>query len=77
MNNLINLLAQIAPLATTFVPQAGEAADIIKILAALLAHIQQQSGKTTAEILADASATLDDNERRLLEDQIRLRGATP
>ena len=43
-------------------------------LAALIRHIQQQSGKTTDQILADADATLDDTEKRLLEDKIRLGG---
>jgi len=75
LENLLNLLAQIAPLASTFVPQAGEAANILAIIASLMNHIQQQSGKTTAEVLADAGATLDANETRLLEDQIRLRAA--
>jgi hypothetical protein len=77
LNNLLNLIAQLAPLATTFVPQAGEAAAIASLAAGLLAHIQQQTGKSTDEILADAGATLDDNEKKLLEDQARLRGATP
>lgn len=77
MNNLIQLLIQLAPLATSFVPQAGEAEEIIKTIGILLAHIQQQSGKTTAEILDETDAILDANEKRLLADQARLRGATP
>ena len=77
MNNLLNLLTQLAPLAATFVPKAGEATDILAVIAALMIHIQQQSGKTTDEILADAGSTLDENELKLVADQIRLRGGTP
>jgi len=35
-------------------------------------HIKAQSGKTNDEILADAGATLDANDRKLIEDLIRL-----
>lgn len=77
MNNLIQLLTQLAPLATGFVPQAGEAEQIIKTLGILLAHISAQSGKTTAEILDETDAILDANEKRLLADEARLRAEIP
>ena len=74
MNNLLTLLTQLAPLAAGFVPAAGVAPEIIAIIAGLIAYIQKQSGMTTDEILDRAGATLDENERMLLEDQIRLGG---
>ena len=74
MNNLLNLLTQLAPIAAGFVPAAGAAPEIIAIIGGLIAYIQKQSGMTTDEILARAQATLDDNERMLIEDQIRLGG---
>ena len=74
MNNLMNLLTQLAPLAAGFVPAAGAAPEIIAIVAGLISYIQKQSGMTTDEILARAGTTLDENERMLLEDQIRLGG---
>lgn len=75
MNNLLSLLNQLIPLASQFVPAAGAAPEIIAIIAGLIAYIQKQSGMTTDEILARAGATLDENEKMLLEDQIRLSGA--
>jgi len=77
LENLLALLTKLAPLAATFVPQAGQSTDILIAIAALMKHISEQGGMTTDEILARAGATLDDNEKKLLEDQIRLRGATP
>jgi len=74
LNNLLTLLTQLAPLAAGFVPAAGVAPEIIAIIAGLIAYIQKQSGMTTDEILDRAGATLDENERMLLEDQIRLGG---
>ena len=74
MNNLLDLLTQLAPIAAGFVPAAGAAPEIIAIIAGLIAYIQKQSGMTTDEILARAGATLDENERMLIEDQIRLGG---
>ena len=74
MNNLLDLLTQLAPIAAGFVPAAGAAPEIIVIIAGLIAYIQKQSGMTTDEILARAGTTLDENERMLIEDQIRLGG---
>jgi hypothetical protein len=72
LNNLLTLLSQLVPIASTFVPAAGAAPEIIAAVAGLIAYIQKQSGMTTDEILARAGATLDENEKMLLEDQIRL-----
>jgi hypothetical protein len=72
MNNLLALLTQLAPLAATFAPGAGQISLIAVAVANLIAYIQQQSGMTTDQILERAGVTLDDNERMLLEDQIRL-----
>ena len=41
-------------------------------VAALIKHIKEQSGKTTDQILADADANLDANDKMLVEDRIRL-----
>jgi hypothetical protein len=68
LNNLLDLLTK--PL----VPGVGPAPEIAAAVAALIRHIQQQSGKTTDQILADAEVTLDENEKMLLEDKIRLGG---
>ncbi len=73
MNNLLDLLTKLIPL-VPLVPGAGPVPEIAAAVAALIRHIQQQSGKTTDQILADADATLDENERMLLEDKIRLGG---
>src|SRR5437868_2953727 len=65
LNNLLDLLTKLIPLAGPLVPGAGPAPEIAAAVAALIRHIQQQSGKTTDQILADADATLDDTEKRL------------
>lgn len=77
MEKLLALLTKLAPVAAGFVPQAGGAPDVIIAIDAMLRHIQAQSGMTTDEIIASADKTLDENERKLLADQIRLAGATP
>jgi hypothetical protein len=74
LNNLLDLLSKLIPLVTPLAPGAGPVPEIAAAVAALIRHIQQQNGKTTDEILADADATLDDTERMLLEDKIRLGG---
>jgi predicted PhzF superfamily epimerase YddE/YHI9 len=75
LNNILLLIAQLAQLASTFVPQAGVVPDLVTAAANLLKYIQEQSGMTTDEILARAGVTLEQNEKMLLEDQIRLSGA--
>jgi len=77
LENLLALLTKLAPLAATFVPQAGQATDILDAVAALIRHINAQNGMTTDEIIASAADTLDKNEQKLLADQIRLHGGTP
>ena len=74
MDKLLEILAQIAPVAATFAPGVGAIPEVLVAVAALMKYIQDQSGMTTDEILAKAGVTLDDNERELLEDQIRLGG---
>ena len=72
MDNLLSVLEKLIPLATPLIPGAGAAPEIVAAVAALIKHIQQQNGKTTDEILADADANLDANDKMLLEDRIRL-----
>jgi hypothetical protein len=74
LDNLLDLLSKLIPIAGPIIPGAGQIPEIAAAIAALIKHIQQQSGKTTDQILADAGATLDDTERMLLEDKIRLGG---
>jgi hypothetical protein len=74
LDNLLNLLQSLIPLVGPLVPGAGPATEIAAAAAALIRHIQQQTGKTTDQILADAEATLDETEKMLLEDKIRLGG---
>src|SRR5580765_7115816 len=61
LDNLLDVLAKLIPLAT-LVPGAGATPEVVAAVAALIKHIQQQSGKTTDQILADAEATLDDTD---------------
>jgi hypothetical protein len=74
VNKLLTLLTQLAPLAASFVPGAGEIAAIAAIVAQLIAYIKQQSGMTTDQILDRAGVTLDENEKELLADLARLQG---
>jgi len=74
LEKLLALLIKLAPVAAGFVPQAGGAGDLIIAIEALIRHIQAQSGMTTDEIIKSADDTLDDNERKLLADQLRLAG---
>lgn len=74
MDKLLALLTQLAPIAATFAPGVGAAPEVIAAVANMINYIKGQSGLTTDEILERAGATLDENERMLLEDQIRLTG---
>jgi hypothetical protein len=74
LDKIFQLLTQLAPLAATFAPGAGAAPEIVAAVANLIKYIKEQSGMTTDEILERAKVTLDENERMLLEDQIRLGG---
>jgi hypothetical protein len=72
LDNLLDVLTKLIPVAAPLIPGAGATPQIVAAVAALIKHIQQQTGKTTDQILADAGATLDDTDRMLLEDRIRL-----
>jgi ABC-type transporter Mla subunit MlaD len=72
LDNLLDVLVKLIPLAKPLIPGAGAAPEIVAAVAALIKHIQQQNGKTTDEILAEAGATLDDTDKLLLENRIRL-----
>ena len=72
MDNLLDVLAKLLPLVGPLVPGAGAAPEIVIAVAALIKHIQQQTGKTTDQILADAEANMDETDKLLLEDRIRL-----
>jgi hypothetical protein len=72
MDNLLEILGRLAPLAATFAPGEGALPEVTAAVAALLKYIHDQNGMTTDQILAMAGATLDDQERMLLEDRIRL-----
>ena len=74
MDKLLQILGQLAPLAGTIAPGAGALPEIAAAVAALLKHIHDQNGMTTDQILAQAGVTLDEDEKELLEDQIRLAG---
>jgi len=72
LNNLLDLLTKLAPIAATFVPGAGAIPEVAAAVAALVKYIHEQNGMTTDEILDRAGVTLGDAERMLLEDQLRL-----
>lgn len=74
MDKLLQILGQLGPLAATFAPGVGALPEVAIAIAALLKYIHDQNGMTTDQILAQAGVTLDDDERMLLEDQIRLAG---
>jgi hypothetical protein len=75
LNNILLLIAQLAQIASTLVPQAGVVPDLVTAAANLLKYIQEQGGMTTDEILTRAGVTLDENEKLLLEDELRLKDA--
>lgn len=54
---------------TALLPQLIQ---FLPVFVAAWQHIKAQSGKTNDEILADAGAILDANDRKLIEDLIRL-----
>jgi len=56
------LIIALLPLITNLTP----------VLVAAIMRIKAQGGKTTAEIIADAGVTLDENDRKLIEDLVRL-----
>lgn len=72
MDKLLQLLTQLAPIAAKFAPGAAAVPEIVAAVANLIKYIKEQSGMTTDEILVRAGVTLDENEKMLLEDQIRL-----
>jgi len=74
LDKLLELLTQLTPLVTSFVPKAQFEADLLAILARMTKYIHDQGGLTTDEILDRAAKTLDDNEKKLLADKIRLAG---
>lgn len=78
MNNILDLIKNLLPLAAPFVPAAGGTIpELVEILVKLLAYIRKESGMTTDEILDRAGATLDENEKMLLEDKMQSQGGTP
>ena len=77
MDKLLELLTQLTPLVTSFVPKAEFEADLLAILARMTKYIHDQGDMTTDEILDRASTTLDENEKKLLADKIRLAGGAP
>lgn len=74
LTKLLQILSSIAPIAGGFVPGVGALPEVAIAVAALLKYIHDQNGMTTDQILAQAGVTLDDDEKMLLEDQIRLAG---
>ena len=77
MDKLLEILTQLTPLITSFVPKAETEADLLAIIARMTKFIHDQNGKTTDAILDDADTTLDDNEKKLMADKIRLAGGAP
>ena len=72
LNRLLQILSSIAPIAAGFAPGVGALPEVTIAIAALLKYIHDQNGMTTDQILAQAGVTLDEDEKMLLEDQIRL-----
>ena len=74
LNRLLQILSSIAPIAAGFAPGVGALPEVALAIGALLKYIHDQNGMTTDQILTQAGVTLDQNEKMLLEDQIRLAG---
>lgn len=72
MNNLLDLLIKLAPIAGTFAPGVGAIPEVAVAVAALVKYIHEQNGMTTDEILQRADDTLDETERMLLADKLAL-----
>ena len=70
IQGLLPLVSQVAPGTTQATLLATAAINIIKL-------IQSQSSMTTDEILKRAGTTLDENEKMLIADLVRLQGAAP
>ena len=70
IQGLLPLVSQVAPGTTQATMLATAAINIIKL-------IQSQSNMTTDEILNRAGTTLDENEKMLIADLVRLQGAQP
>jgi hypothetical protein len=77
LDKLLALLTQLTPLVTSFVPKAESEADLLAIIARMTKFIHDQGGMTTDDILEHAGKTLDDNEKKLMADKIRLAGGAP
>jgi len=74
--NFLALIASLLPLISQVVPGSSEATLLATAAINIIKLIQSQSGMTTDQILQHAGATLDENERMLLEDLARLQGPT-
>jgi hypothetical protein len=75
--NFITLIQSLLPVASQFVPNAGQITPLALAAANLIAFINQQKGKTTQQLLTHAESILDENEIELLKDLVRLQGAPP
>ena len=65
LEQILAIIAALGPIAG----QHGElAADLAGVAAKLIAAERERTGKTTAEILADAGISLDEAEQKALED---------
>jgi hypothetical protein len=54
------------------IPFAGLLIEFLPKIIAMIQHIKAQSSKTTEQILDEAGVILEDNDRKLLDDLIRL-----
>ena len=73
IGNILALIARLSTIAGGLVPGIGQIPVLVGIAAQLIAYIQAQGGLTLDQILERAGLTLDENEKRLLEDEVRLR----
>jgi hypothetical protein len=70
--NFLALIQSLLPLVSVVVPGSSEATLLATAAANILSVVQSQSGMSTDQILEHASATLDANEQKLLQDLARL-----
>ena len=75
--NFVDLIQGLLPLVSQVAPGTAQATLLATAAINIIKLIQSQSNMTTDEILNRAGTTLDENEKMLIADLVRLQGAQP
>ena len=73
--NFVDLIQGLLPLVSQVAPGTAQATMLATAAINIIKLIQSQSNMTTDEILQRAGTTLDENEKMLIADLVRLQGA--